>query len=305
MERWAVTDSAVKEICLRRWNVVAKRTGQYWTSPCPQCGGTDRFRVYPSGYFQCRPLEGHCGMTGWLDDDRPFQPDPTFALRLAQDRAAEEAKRLQKSEDWKDGYRAGYYRGYHDALKIHNRRWWYGRGVTDYEIDYYGLGFLQDKRVETPEGKLVESPAYTIPCFDPRDWKVRNIHYRLVNPPPEVKGKYRYEAGIPQWAFYAEPTLEGDAIVVEGAIKAMVVKRFLGGDLQVVGLPCCDPSVEVKKELQGFKRIWLALDPGCRTIATQMRKEYLPQARLVELLDKPDDLVLAGHDLKAYLKQAR
>lgn len=62
-----VLELAQKYVQLKK---VATTKGGEWQGPCPGCGGTDRFHVWPDanngeGKYWCRPaLRGHCGKSG-------------------------------------------------------------------------------------------------------------------------------------------------------------------------------------------------------------------------------------------------
>ena len=198
-----------------------------------------------------------------------------------------------------------YWKEWHDKMTQENRLWWASQGITQQQVDYYELGYLPHKEIETPDGKMV-LPAYTIPIRDRENWEIVNIHYRLDNPPAGVH-KYRYEHGIPSREFYACPGQFDNLIVVEGAKKAMVVYDRMDGATQVVGLPGCSPSEDVMNRLKGAGNVWLVLDPGCEK-QEQRFKSHVPQSRVVRLPGKPDDLMMAGMtntQFRSYLSQGR
>jgi hypothetical protein len=64
-------------------------------------------------------------------------------------------------------------------------------------------------------------------------------------------------------------------------------------DYQVVGLPGATPGEEVIERLKGMGEIWLGLDPGCETSARRIQKA-VPQVRVMNLPDKPDDAFING-----------
>lgn len=318
MDSFLITDEFVQATAWRRWGINMTKTGrQHWNSPCPQCGGTDRFYVTEHGYFQCN----QCSYAGFLDDDQKnFKPDPLLLLKIAEQKKAEEERRRQRWEDWTNGFLAGaYWRDWHDKMNEQNRAWWKSQGITDFQIDFYELGYLATKQIITKEGDLY-LPAYTIPIRDLDNWaEIVNIHYRLADPPAGIQ-KYRYEHGIPSREFYATPELHGKAVVVEGAKKSMVVFDRIDGLCQVIGLPGCTPSEDVMKRIaKDFDSVWLCLDPGCdqRKVRRDGKtepspeerfKKAVPQTRIVRLPDKPDDLFISGmqkEQFREYLRQAR
>ncbi len=305
-----VTDDLVQEIAFRRWGLSPRRRGREWHSPCPVCGGEDRFVIFKNGGYWCR----QCGLQGWLDDDAPrSKPDPLVLQRHAEELARRRREQAERDRAWARGYEAGYWQGWHDAMQATHRMWWHARGVTDRMIDYYGLGYCPKKLIVTRAGVEIVTPAYTIPIRDPRTWEVVGMHYRLEAPPPG-EGKYRYEKGITARAFYAAPgDIAGTALVVEGAVKAMVCYDR-DGSMQVVGLPGCTPSEALRDEISGFDQIYIALDPDAGAAAVRLREALLEKrhgkfVRLLRLPGKPDDLWLSGaltlDRLHEYMRQAR
>lgn len=305
MDIGLVTDSYVESVMYRRFGLAVKKTGNEWHSGCPRCGGHKRFVIFANGGMYCR----ECPQRGWLDDDQKnFKPDPLLLIQRAEEIKRRRAEQDARDTEWQAGYRAGYAQGWHDALTEINRAWWRARGIEDTIIEKYQLGYCPNKHVQTDAGEI-EMGAYTIPIRNPVDWKIVNVQYRLENPPTGV-GKYRQERGISAAAFFAERADCGatNALVVEGAIKAMVCYDGIEGATQVIGLPGCAPSEKIIEQMKVFRRLWIALDPGAES-AAQRLKDELPQARVLDLPDKPDDLFLHGGLTRAkfhdYARQAR
>jgi hypothetical protein len=289
MDTAIVTDGYVKDTAMKRWGLSPKKTGQaHWNSPCFRCGGTDRMYFMATGYYRCN----QCGICGWLDEDRKdFKADPALMQHYAEENAWRKSEQDALNKKWQEGYRAGYWKGFHDGMAQANRAWWWGRGITEYQIDYYGLGYTPNKKILTAQGEMT-LPAYTIPIREPDTQEVINTQYRIADPPSGV-AKYRQERGITAAAFYADARTDEMAIVLEGAIKAMVVYNKIDGAMQVVGLPGCTPGEIVLDKLKSFSRIYLVLDPGCRAQAERI-KARLPQTRIANLAEKPDDALLSG-----------
>lgn len=296
----AVTDEYVKSTMLRRFGITVKRTGrQHWNGPCPRCGGKDRLFVQKSGYIKCN----QCAYTDWINSDMQLSKEDVYEIM----RQAEINKRKEKAEmertfkAWREGFIAGcFWRKWHDRMSQDNVDWWLSRGITNKQIAYYELGYIPNKIVNTDDG-LKEFPAYTIPVRDAKGWKICDMHYRLVLSPGEEQTvkKYRYQSGIPAVEFYATPKVHKTAIVVEGAIKDMVVYRFIAGKAQVVGLPSCNPKEDVIRRLSVFDDVILMLDPGCEQHAKHF-KDIVPQTRICNLPGKPDDLIQAGMTMKEF-----
>jgi hypothetical protein len=298
-----VSPEQILSIAYTRWGLSPRRFGKEYHAPCFKCGGRDRLIIFSDGGYYCR----QCQVKGWLDDDKKHEVDPLAVIMNAERIARERAIQEKRNADWEAGYRAGYWRGWHDGMNQANRWWWNSQGISNHLIDRFGLGYNPRKTIETPQGEMT-LPAYTIPIRDPETDNVINIQYRLADSPAGI-GKYRQESGITAAAFYAEPNcIAGDdAIVLEGAKKAIVVWDRLDAAIQVVGLPGCTPGEIVLEKLKVFKRIWLALDPGTEHAAKRIKK-ILPQARVMRLPDKPDDIWLRHGmtiDLfREYMRQA-
>ena len=287
-----------------RWGVILERRGQEWHGPCPVCGGHDRFWVNTREHYQCR----RCGFSGWLDDGL----SPTaLAARQAEVVRAEAAQQADLA------YRLNALRrqvereadllSHDEERKLIAEQYYRGEGISDWAIQYYQLGFTRHHTVRGGGGDYLDVPAFTIPVWEPHEWQVVNIQYRLADPPPGV-GKYQQVAGLPAAAFYCQGRTTGDALVVEGAKKALVLYQLCGGELQVVGLPGNFPSERVLTGLHGFERLYLMLDPNSDDAVERIARELYPRVRIVSLCAKPDDLVRQGMsraDLRAHLTCAR
>ncbi len=297
------SSTQIADMAYQKWGIDLKRQGKEMHGPCPQCGGTDRFWVnIGNGHYHCR----QCGdqFNGWLEDRRAI--DPLERKKRDEERAKQEAESFKRREFWLAGFRAGYlWRQWHDEMSENNREWWRSQGITDAQMDFYELGFTDTLaiRVNNQDQTL---GAYTIPIRDPQDWNINYIHYRLADAPDGLQ-KYYYVPGIPAMEFYANPKGQADALVVEGAKKAMVLNHFLDTKVQVVGLPGMNPSREVMGRIKdGFERVWLALDPGPqRDRANWYFRQHVPQAKAISLAGKPDDLVLAGMSRDEFREYAR
>ena len=78
-----------------RWpGLQFRKTGNEVHSPCPRCGGNDRFIIWQHGRFLCR----QCDFAGWLDDDRdtPMTEAEKLELRVRtlEAKQAEHERRL-------------------------------------------------------------------------------------------------------------------------------------------------------------------------------------------------------------------
>lgn len=307
-------ESTVISGAYMRWGITPKRTGKEYHSPCPFCRtGKDRFVIWPNGGYWCRV----CNETGFVIDRRRDKIlDPIERLKLSNEFAASladrEAEKQAKLLVWQNGPEAARITGWHDAMTEDQRAYWCKEGIPDWAIEYYSLGFLTHKRfMGEGEGAFFTSPAYTIPIRSPLDWKFVNVQYRLLKIPDD-SGKYRQEDGIPQASFFTRPSItSGEAIVLEGSKKAIVVFERTGKKHQVVGMPGMTPHSRIFKQLLGFEKIYLALDPGSgySKAIERAARELHPRVRVMDLPCKPDDaFVKYGLDTScwnAYMEQAR
>lgn len=314
----------------RRWGHLRFTQAQgrnEWSAECPECGDAghigndkpDRFRMWgpepgkgPRGW--CRS----CGYFSWADEgmeDRSSpSPEAIAAAKAERERlAAHERERMRsKIEAIRE---SAYWKGWHDAMGEQERGVWHGRGICDYLIDYYSLGYRTDYTCYY-SGEEWRTPALTIPHYE-AGWKLANIQYRLQEVPPDG-GKYRQTAGLPAAMFRTEPEddLAGAVLVVEGAIKSIVLyqhlgRRFLGYNIHIVGIPSKTPSADMLAELEDAEPIYLALDPDAYEpggAAERVGRKLGDRTRFVHFPDKPDDLIveygLTGDDLLKYLRRA-
>lgn len=294
MDKSQVCTEYVISTASRRWGVSPKRTGNEWHSACPQCGGRDRFIIFPNGGFFCRV----CGCKGWLDDDsKNFKPDPTLLAKWQEDTAARDAERQKEIAErltqlQTQAERNAYLLGRDDERRHIAKHYFNGEGISDWAIKHYQLGYVPDLTVKV--GDLVYYlPAYTIPIKDPKTQDVINMQYRLADPPAGI-GKYRQATGLPAASFYADDRTTGDVIVCEGAKKAIVIYEFTEANIQLVGLPGCMPGQKLIDQLKEFDRVWVWLDPGAER-AAQRIADQLDHARIIRTSQKPDDAIRLGN----------
>lgn len=304
MDLMTVTDSYVHEITARRWGIKVEPFGKEWHGPCPFCGGQDRFIIFPNGYYWCRPVGLHCGKAGWLDEQEKIAVSPDLLKQRQTYQQQMLGVKRQEAERWLEGFRKSQI--WLTWYKQVRREWWHAQGIQDSAIDFYELGFIQDHPIKGKEG-IIKVPAYSIPVRDLKTWEIVNVQFRLEQA-PEIGGKYRMLPNLPQSLFFTEAGVSsGELYVVEGAKKAIVLSKFLGGESQVVGLPGCTPRIDLLNALRPFEPLWLLLDPGAEP-ATKRFKEVLPQTKIISLPGKPDDLILIGLsrlELEMYKKQPR
>lgn len=220
-----------------------KVSAHEWASPCPRCGGRDRFRVndQKKGFF-CRHCIGEPGSGGkWGDavDYLRFAYNISFREALqrlhldrratteeieqmqAERRRAEEEQRKQEREEqarvqlqlnqnpewW--AYHHNLFR-YPEAVQM-----WHDRGLSDAWINYYGLGYCPQRQWYVRDDKSFESASLTIPYLNPqfckegdheefKGWRITALQHRLlIENPPG--GKYRpHLAGAGKQLFFTD-----------------------------------------------------------------------------------------------------
>lgn len=307
---------------------IAYRGSNQWTAACPWCGegGHDRNTGDPDRFVMFGPEPGanargwcrKCEKFAWADehsDDRSSpSPEAIEAARKERERLAaleleltkSKLRAIQSSPMWKE---------WHEQMEAEQRRIWEKRGVIDYFQDYYSLGYRTDYTYYY-DGQEWRTPALTIPHFD-TGWELANIQYRLQDVAPGA-GKYRQTPGLPAAMFRTEPEerLSGAVLIVEGAIKSIVLyqhlgRKPLGFELNIVGIPSKTPSGAMLDQFDDCDPIYVLLDPDAYTdnsISSVARKLGQERVLVAKTPVKPDDLIVEyggnADDLKHYLKQA-
>lgn len=192
------------------------------------------------------------------------------------------------------------YTTFHDRLIPETRELWREKGISDVGQDRWFLGFT----LVVPEYEWT-GPGLSIPYIG-KDGECKTIQYKLVKP----HGKMRYTNTrhiIPPvfWASHPERN-SGPLLVVEGAIKGMVVTEYLeaaGYDMTIAAVHSATPGEAVWIQLRdsGFDPIYLMLDPDAlvprpKQAVSDAAKAGLilgDRSRYVSLLGKPDDMLLS------------
>lgn len=297
-----------------------------WSAACPRCGDSghqghdapDRFRIFgpepgKNGRGWCRA----CGFFEWADaNERAGSPSPEAVAAAQAERERLAAEELEKTKARLRAMQASpFWREWHEQMTREQRQVWQQRGVCKYLVDYYALGYRTDYTLAW-DGRQWTSPALTIPHYGDA-WSLTNVQYRLQQPPPGA-GKYRQTAGLPAAMFRTEPeqALTGAVLVVEGAIKSIVLYQHLGSaplgfPLAIVGIPSKAPSAAMLAALQDAEPVYVLLDPdayqdgSASRVAGRLGRE---RVRVVKTPVKPDDLIVIyggdGDDIKHYLRQA-
>ena len=299
-----------------------KRQNEF-AGPCPFCGGgKDRFviftnRPFPHWNWFCRK----CGKDGWADQLNPrLREELTPELRIEYARKQQEsdiAKKNAQARVLATYQKSRIWEKYHKNLTERHRAWWRSQGIPDKWQDFWQLGYVSNLAL----GRTINRHAYTIPKFGFGGEPV-NLDYRIIDP-PEYFGKYRPVKGLPAAPFISIPShamtkIGRDLYIVEGAKKAMVLACHkvlpnfnctydYDGHSMIIGIPSCNSWCGIEKDSTRFDRKWIMFDPGAEEWAYRIATAIGKHAIVVELPDKPDDMVLAGAtrgDFLAYMRKA-
>ena len=202
-------------------------------------------------------------------------------------------------------------------MRPEHRAWWRSQGIPDKCQDFWQLGYIPSLAL----GRTINRPAYTIPKFG-FDGIPTNLDYRIIDPPRDT-GKYRPIKGLPIAPFVSLPNCDMEKIgrdlyIVEGAKKAMVLTchKILPNDSIfpyryppfVIGVPACNSWAGIEKDVDvksSWDNVWIMLDPGAEKWAYRLSTTIGKHAIVVELPDKPDDMVLAGATRENFLALMR
>ena len=282
---WIATASKIIGVPLVR-HTLTKATG-----PCPAChAGVDRLIVFEDGNYWCN----RCHVTGWwLKVDGGIQ---RIALARVEriERQSELQARIAACQDWQ-----GYHATALNSNGAHIEQW-LEQGMTEGEIDQWGLGFCEVCPLSTDHTSL------TIPVFGQQH--LLDIRHRLVGAPQG--DKYRsHLAGLLPRIFNQDALKAADIVlVVEGEKKCIAsVRAGYPASLGMPGAMFGEQLLEVLVYLDPRQKVILALDPDKSSTAERLALQIGSAARVADFPAKPDDF-LARYGAKAYaevVKQAR
>ena len=296
-ERWPST----------QWST---KTGDEACSPCPWCGGDDRFVLWISGYYMCRAGDGHCGREGWLDENEQhtWTPDEIRLRRIE----AEQVRQRRRIEAQETRIQALERMAHcHDHERYHDTavgseeamEWFISQGLQPWAVFDYKLGYCPRCPTDR-EGRA----SYTFPIWR-KDGPLWSIRHRLQG---ATNGdKYRpHRRNLGRQLVNARFLADwGErVIVVEGAKKARVLQQY---DLPVVGI--LGKAGFEMRWLSWFHPsapLYLALDPDAMDAADRLGHEMAQAGKVVyvaRLPEKPDDMLIGGRveDLESYLMFSR
>lgn len=290
-----------------RWSGLQfkRKTAREACSPCPWCGGVDRFSITDYGWYVCRPAAGHCSRSGWIDEDDPSPPDKDklLEIRIAalERKQAEHDKRLTALERMA---RCTDHLRYHSQLdEMDLRGEWYAKGVGDHLIEQYNLGLCLHCKTDQPNERM----SLTIPISV--KGVLKNIRHRLIT---NENDRYRpHYSGLGNMLFGADDVYSDDTsniLVIEGEIKRIVVKDKLGGN--VVGtMGKAGFQKKWASRFSRFSEVLICLDPDAEDKAREMAGWFDGRARVVSLPTKPDDFFTVykgtAGQFREFLRMAR
>lgn len=283
----------------RRWGHLqyVKRQSGEWSAECPECGDSghqgrdwpDRFRMWDN------PARGwcrRCGFQSFADSDKPSaEITPEMRQQWLQQRIEREEEKqiaiaqtlslLRKEEKWL---------WWHEQMQALGRDWWHGKGVPDAFIDYYRLGWCNDRQFYYDQNYFSTATA-TIPVWG-TEWELVNVRHRLLNTPNGC-GKYRADrTGLPSNLFLTKPDEKphGEVVLVEGEIKSIVCfSRLCDDGYNVIGTPGKSFSLGLLDDLGECDRVWIVFDPDAKRQAWKTARAVGEAARVVYLPVKADD----------------
>ena len=295
-------DGKISYICRISYNELS--------STCFRCGGErhqngeypDRFRIWIKSKATGAAL-GWCRRCGaiWMPHGEKLDPE-------AHSRWIEERKVYEQETKTKVEYALGLLKQeqawvtYNQNLSGELRHYYYKRGIDDFWIAYWMLGYNPAKVVWTGKQEYT-TPTLTIPIFLPREETPLTIRNRLLEP-KDHNDKYRPEFGnLPSGLFITnrdqKPT--GKAVVIEGEFKSMTTSIVMDSlDYHVVGVPGKTPNLEMLSLLDDCEVVYLLLDPDAfnkpKNGISPMRRmvEYFKdRSRVIRVPEKIDDMLLS------------
>jgi len=294
--------------------------GTEWAGPCPKCGGRDRFIVRPSGKpdmppgFWCRQChwtgtaidwQMHVTGSGFGDAVRALLErgglagaDPVAIAARREAIAAEvRAETAEQAEHRREIARRlsaiTASRERVDRLMCEDRAlaMLAERGIPPRIAGEFDIG------LDEHAGRQALVIPWTV---TDRDGAVqtRAIQYRYLDDDGDTR--YRWHKGSVGRLYNADAVMtpqDAELIVVEGALKAVAL--WSAGIFSVCALPTKSGWQTGMRSggsawldpFRAFDRVWIALDPDA-TAEAREAAAGLPNARVVTLPDKPDDVLL-------------
>ena len=314
---------------------VTKVTSTEYSASCPKCGGTvhpdrrfpDRFRMMLNarGLHKVFGLCRNCGYTWWQgkESGKEMTEEELEELRIAAERRETEmlhqrretVSQLEREKRWVE---------YMNNLTPELKEYYYKRGLNDFWILYWMLGYKEDTPVWLNNG-YADIPSWSIPLIEPITRRVKQIKLRLEKGDSQVEGKYRNDyKGLLPHPFYCDldSNAHNEIVIVEGEFKAMTTYITLDRpDIQCIGIPGNSPSEDTVR-IRRADVLYLILDEDSfvlknmeteypekitraqRIIDILKENKYIKKLKVVRLPSKVDDMILDGRLDKEKLEKA-
>jgi hypothetical protein len=285
---------------------VRRVTSNEYSASCPFCpdGGNDRFKL-----FIVSNATG--GAMGWCRQcDRKWFPDMRETQKLTpaevaeienRRKAIEEEERLSREKALADFTRSRIWEKYHNDLNDFARKQYDVRGIPEYFMWYWQLGYCRFRDYYT-----FTSASLTIPIQTPVTKRIVNIKHRLLNPHAEYR--YLYETkGLPKPPFICnlDAPLAGKVLLIEGEFKAMTTYITLDDPTyNCVGLGSATPDLNTLSLLDNCDVVYLILDGDARKHEERITERLGSRCRIVHLPGKIDDLIMENKLDKRRIKMA-
>jgi hypothetical protein len=267
--------------------LVASTNGDEYSSPCPhpECGGEDRFRIWPNHpkgpRFWCRGCGRGGNVIEYLKQFRGMSVPQAF--RFLQSKGMESPKRVDRqrnSKESKDEYEYPpiEWRGQANLFisKAENclwssaggeaRNWLHNRGIRDEAIKKARLGWnpkdvydsraswgLEEEILDNGNPKKILIPrGLVIPGYN--SWGAA-VRLRVRNPEPDAEHRYRLVAGSKTFPMILNSSKNRGRyyVVVESELDGILLHQEAGDIVNVIALG------SASTRLAGFPEAWLGL----------------------------------------------
>lgn len=265
-----------------KYRYVAQTKGGEYHSPCPECGGTDRFIINPNwpskqciGIYGCRQCPAHGNSITFAMRYLGYTLTDAKQLVGAVNEPHQVVRRSHEptitplttpSALWLK--QAGALATYLDTIPDHIRTYLHNRGITDYAIDKQQIGynpetFYLDRklfRLPSESRKNVWIPeGIVIPYW--HNNQVTRIKFRRTGDITDQYGKYIILTGSQNGMSVYSPGCKA-AIVVESEFDAIALDAIAKGKITVIasGSNIRNPDTYTHEVASGCSLIAIAYD---------------------------------------------
>jgi DNA primase len=302
----------------------ASTNGGEYHSPCPACGGEDRFAVWPEqgkyGCYWCRRCEISGDSIQYLRDfqgmtypeaaervGKPINPYPnqritTTRKTLKKEKIMDKENPKPPNEAWQDRSSARVNFAHEALLAIGNKLEWLKkeRGITTDSVKRHQLGYvfknlyfertqwgLPQELKENGKPKKIFIPSGLLIPYMPSG---KPIRIRVRRDDPGEYGRYYIVPGSSLEPMIIMPDGEAEnhpVIIVESELDAILLRQELSSPCIVVGLGSAQakPHADLVALLKLAPAIIVALDADTAgNKATQFWCEHFPQAMWFPML---------------------